>query len=314
MANNIKPMARVPIVPSSYQNKGDHKLHELVMDYESNDLYVKDENGYINITGRIRDNIQEAIDSGVSIEIVTEDTIPSIDSRKKNTWYLVITDSELDDNLGTALVVDNYVYYGLIDDDYNSSRNYSLLSQNMIPSVFGKAEKLKILLSEGYNPCFYVPTNMRISCKYESNKAIEMNTMDVIYIFSPQYGTYRSYNMITPVDPEYNITNSKKYFEFSITVDGANTNDVSFEAINDDIGFKPIAPLSIEIGKLIPNLPTPVWEDRRYKFKGWSLKRTVFDQIDITEYKVVKPITLYAWFDYDAQGNRSTVNVISETE
>ena len=39
MADNKKYMARVPIIPDDFANKDEHKDHELVMDFESNDIY-----------------------------------------------------------------------------------------------------------------------------------------------------------------------------------------------------------------------------------------------------------------------------------
>ena len=40
MADNKKYMARVPIIPDDFENKDEHKNHELVMDFIENDIYV----------------------------------------------------------------------------------------------------------------------------------------------------------------------------------------------------------------------------------------------------------------------------------
>lgn len=315
MANNIKPMARIPIVPSNYSNKEDHKLHELVMDYTNNDIYVKDPDGYINITGKIKETVQNTISHGAVIEIVTEDTIPVIDSRKKNHWYLVITDSETDTSNPTKVVVDTYVYYGLVDENYNISRNYSLLSQNTMSSRTNGASAIKFLLSDNLKPCFYVPSNTQISCVYDdgNNTALETSIIENIYVFSPQDGTYNEYNVVMFDNIDPTLTAGKQYLNLLVTTYGSNSNNITFESATGATQFKPILPIQVDTGSHILQLPHPEWEDRRYSFKGWSLKKSIYDPIDINEYVVVKPITLYAWFDYNAQGNRTTVTVVSTT-
>ena len=315
MTNNTKPMARVPIVPSDYANKEDHKLHELVMDYTNNDIYVKDADGYVNLTGKIKQTIQAAIDNGAVIELVTKDTIPTVENRKKNHWYLIITDAEVNDENGKGVVVDTYIYYGLVDANYNAARNYSLLSQNMISSRTDEPIAIKMLVTEGFKPCFYVPSNTKITCVYNDGHStkLEYNIVDNIYTFSPQDGTYTAYNVVMFDNIETTAINGKNYLNLLVTASGSNTNDISFETVNDTVGFKPILPIAVETNTHIAQLPQPEWEDKRYSFKGWSLKRSVYDPIDIAEYTVTKPITLYAWFDYNAQGNRVTVNVVSTT-
>lgn len=311
MENNIKPMARIPIVPSNYSNKEDHKLHELVMDYTNNDIYVKDPDGYVNITGKIKETVKNAISNGAVIEIVTEDTIPVLDSRKKNHWYLVITEAETDTDNPSKVIVDTYVYYGLIDKTYNIARNYSLLSQNTI-SARTDATPIKFLLTDGYSPCFYVPSTTQISVVYDdvAHTPLETKTIESIYIFSPQDGTYSEYNVIMfdKIDP--NITNGKQYLNVLVTIYGSDSSNISFDTMVGAPQIKAILPIQVENHSHILQLPHPEWEDRRFKFKGWSLKKNIYDPIDINEYIVIKPITLYAWFDYEAPGTRSTVTIV----
>ena len=59
MVDNTKLMARIPIIPEDFVNKEQHKTNELVMDYLTNDLYVKTEDGYVNITGNIKEEIKK---------------------------------------------------------------------------------------------------------------------------------------------------------------------------------------------------------------------------------------------------------------
>ena len=50
MADNDKYIARIPIVLDEFKNKNNHQNHELVVDIDNEDLYIKNGNGYINIT------------------------------------------------------------------------------------------------------------------------------------------------------------------------------------------------------------------------------------------------------------------------
>ena len=70
MADNDKYIARIPIVLDEFKNKNNHQNHELVVDIDNEDLYIKNGNGYINITGKIREQIKE-IQDGSSVSVIT---------------------------------------------------------------------------------------------------------------------------------------------------------------------------------------------------------------------------------------------------
>lgn len=311
MIDNKKPMARVPIVPSNFANKDLHKLHELVLDYTNNDIYVKDTDGYVNLTGRIRDSVQYAIENGITIEVVTEDTLPQISDRKRNCWYLVIQESErIDGDDTTKVVIESYIYYGLIDKNFNIHKKYSLISQNVITS--SDTHTIKFLVEDGLTPCFYVPSNVNISCKYSgTNTQAETTALDNIFIFSPQDGTYSEYRIMALNDINAEIVNGKRYITIDVSATTANESLISFESTADNIGFKEITPLAVVNNNYIMSLPVPEWTDKRYSFKGWSLKKSVFDKIDIGDYLVTRNITLYAWFDYNERTRNATVSIRS---
>ena len=78
MAENEKYTARIPIVPDSLENRRRHKDKELVMDFTEDDLYIKRGDEYINITGEIREHVEQIQDGSSVIHIVTEETLPPI--------------------------------------------------------------------------------------------------------------------------------------------------------------------------------------------------------------------------------------------
>lgn len=175
MGDNTKYVARVPIVPDNFDNKDEHKNHELVMDFNEVDLYVKDGDGYINITGQIRESIKEIQDGSSVIHIVTEDTLPSIEDRLANHWYYVITKAE-ESGSGDIIATANYIYYGTVQSYYND-KNYLLISQN---TTIGSS-RIKFEIEEGYSPCLYIPANMsatftKVKDKYVINQSSRIIT------------------------------------------------------------------------------------------------------------------------------------------
>ena len=125
-----KKTGRIPIVPDDFKNKSEHIDKEILMDYVNNNLYILRDGEYINITGRIMDSIQQIQDGTSVIHICTEDTLPNIQDRRKNHWYLVVTDTTEYGNNDTSISKINYIYYGLIEETYINNGNYLLIAQN----------------------------------------------------------------------------------------------------------------------------------------------------------------------------------------
>ena len=169
MAENTKYVARVPIVPDDFNNQDEHKNHELVMDFNTADLYIKDGDGYVNITGKLREEIKKIHDGSAVIHIVTEDTLPAVEERSQNHWYYVITKAE--NSSGDSIATANYIYYGTVKS-YYPAKDYLLISQN---TTIGSS-RVKFHIEEGYSPCLYIPTNMSATFSYAPSYKFLINS------------------------------------------------------------------------------------------------------------------------------------------
>lgn len=288
MADNDKYIARIPIVLDEFKNKNNHQNHELVVDIDNEDLYIKNGNGYINITGKIREQIKEIQDGSSVIHIVTEQTIPPVKDREENHWYYVITDTE--DADGGSMSTTSYIYYGLIKT-YDTSKNYLLIGQNTTTS----ADVVKMTVAEGYVPCFYVPINYNASFKNNSTgKAITATIEDRIYAMNSSAGSYIAYDVyiLQLYDAgDYNI---------KIDLTGSNNFSINFDTNEANVpGLKLPNTMSVRDGDTIGTIVDPTWTDPRFIFKGWSTSKIAATIIDPTKYKPNSNMTLFAWFEYN---------------
>ena len=289
MADNKKYMARVPIIPDDFENKDEHKNHELVMDFAENDLYVKNGNGYVSITGQIKEDIKNIQDGSVVVHIVTEDTLPAIKDRPDNHWYYVITSSETVKSGAVGLA--NYVYYGLVENSAVSKLyQYILIAQNMISD----SSVVKMTIREGYTAVFYVPINMSaLFSNDDTGEIIEAEVQDRLYAINNIDGSYVAYDVYSlniEEEGEYNIavdlSGSDYYnihFDTNISVSGL--------VLPDDIKIR----IGSAFGNLLPEEPTKT--DARYMFRGWSLNKIAQLLVDDT-YIPEGNTTLYAFYEY----------------
>lgn len=288
MADNDKYIARIPIVLDEFKNKNNHQNHELVVDIDNEDLYIKNGNGYINITGKIREQIKEIQDGSSVIHVVTEQTIPPVKDREENHWYYVITDTE--DADGGSMSTTSYIYYGLIKT-YDTSKNYLLIAQNTTTG----SDVVKMTVAEGYVPCFYIPINYNASFKNNStSKAITATIEDRVYAMNSAAGSYIAYDVyvLQLYDAgDYNI---------KIDLTGSNNFSINFDTNEANVpGLKLPATMSVRDGDTIGTIVTPTWTDPRFIFKGWSTSKIAATIIDPTKYKPNGNMTLFAWFEYN---------------
>ena len=290
MADNKKYMARVPIIPDDFENKDEHKDHELVMDFVENDIYVKNGDGYVSITGQIKEDIKNIQDGSVVVHIVTEDTLPAIKDRPENHWYYIITNAETVKSGAVGLA--NYVYYGLVDNYATSVLyKYILIAQNMISD----SSVVKMTIREGYSAVFYVPINMSATfANDDTGEIIDAEVQDRLYAINNVDGSYVAYDVyildITE-EGEYNIAvdlaGSDYYnihFDTNISVGGL--------VLPDDIKIR----MGSSFGTLLPDEPTKT--DARYTFQGWSINKIAPVIVD-SNYVPESNLTLYAFYMYE---------------
>lgn len=271
MADNTKYVARVPIVPDDFNNQDEHKNHELVMDFTDVDLYVKDGDGYINITGQLRESIKKIHDGSSVIHIVTEDTLPAVEERSQNHWYYVITRAE--NSSGDSIATANYIYYGTVKS-YYPTKDYLLISQN---TTIGSS-RVKFHIEEGYSPCLYIPTNMSATFSYapsyefliNSKLAARANQKENTIEFDTSVGReeYNGYkyqiilmdeNMV-PVAPSKtgNIGTSDS-FEIDCPIE---TKNILFSLYNDQDRF-----IGNQLEKIVDPNPADVGENIDFEIK-----------------------------------------------
>ena len=288
MADNTKYIARIPIVLDEFKNKNNHQNHELVVDIDNEDLYIKNGNGYINITGKIREEIKEIQDGSSVIHIVTEQTIPPIKDREENHWYYVITSTE--DAEGGSMSTTSYVYYGLIKT-YDTEKNYLLIAQNTTTT----SDIVKMVVAEGYVPCFYVPSNYNASFKNnDTGKAIPYTIEDRIYAMNSAAGSYIAYDVYI-----LQLYNASTY-SIKLDLTGSNNFIINFDTNQANVpGLKLPNSLSVRDGDNIGTIVDPTWTDPRFVFKGWSTSKIAATIIDPKKYKPNGSMTLFAWFEYN---------------
>ena len=282
-------VARIPIVPDDFINSNIHKDHELVMDFEKDDLYVKKGDGYVNITGQIKEDIKTVRDGSSVIHIVTESTLPQIQNRPENNWYYVITRAQEMDN-GGQVITSNYIYYGLIDI-YDVQKNYLLISQNVTDGI----NTLRFDLMEGYVPCFYIPVIYSASfTDHETGEQIDFSIRDRIYALNTVSGTYNAYDVYV-----LDILEQGTYF-VDLDLIGTNAFYIRFDTnVSNIAGLVLPETIAVNDGDVIGPISEPEKDDPRYDFQGWSTSKYAPVYIDTETYKPEESITLYAWYVYN---------------
>ena len=291
--DNIKIMARTPIIPDDFQNKLEHKDHELVMDFQTQDIYVKINGEYINITGQIKDSIKEIQDGSVVIHIVTEDTLPPVKERPENHWYYIVTKAE-EFGTGEGEDVETYIYYGAVDDSYLEEKNYVLIAQNM---VTGSAQ-VKMQIGEGYTACFYVPITLSPRfINHTTGEVISYDVVDRLYALNASVGSYVSYDVYM-----LNLSITGEVI-IDLDITGTDYFTITFDTMTEVAGLVLPDPIEVKDGNAIGSIPDPTWDEPRYIFTGWSTNRITYTPIDPSTYKPEKDTVLFAWFEYDASVN-----------
>lgn len=288
MANDSKKyVARVPIIPDDLANSNRHVNHELVMDFQNEDLYVKYEDAYSNITGKIKEDVKEIQDGSSIIHVVTEQSLPPVKERSENNWYYVITSAE--ENGGSYIATSRYIYYGLIKT-YDTSKNYLLIAQNMTTGN----DIVAVTILEGYCPCFYVPITYGANFKNaDTGEVINATIEDRIYTMNPEIGSYVAYDVysLELYEPgDYNI---------KIDLSGSTTFTVTFDANQTPAGLVLPEDIHVEDGDCIGPVADPTWDDARYEFQGWSLNKIAMTPVNPVSYKPNENLTLFAWFEYN---------------
>ena len=285
---DTKYVARIPVVPDDFENQNSHKDHELVMDFEQDDLYVKKGDGYVNITGQIKEDVKEIKDGSSVIHIVTEQTVPPINDRPANHWYYIITRSK--EQSGDPVYVNKYIYYGLIKTPYGENNNL-LIGQN----VTSDSDIVPFTILEGYCPCFYIPINYTASFTFTgTTDIIEYEIKDRIYAINTLYGTYEAYDVYV-----LDITEPGEY-SVTLTSNGNDTFTVTFGANIESIeGLILPDPIEVHLGQAIGFVQEPIKDDPHYDFQGWSNSKHAFVAIDTETYQPEENMTLYAWYEYN---------------
>lgn len=301
MANNEKLSARIPIILDDLMNKQAHKDKELVFDYLEEDIYIRRGDSYVNITGSIRDTVEEIKDGSMIIHIVTEESLPAIKDREKNHWYLVVTKSE---DYGTGNPIDsaNSIYYGVINNEYYEDKSYLLIAQNMItdPSV------VKLNVIEGYRACFYVPTQFEPTfTNDETGEIMQFYIQDRLYALTSD-GTAVSYDVYVCDETDMGVV--------YIQVEFASIQWLTIKILTNDTNVEGLVFDKTEIkvvdGDPIGAIQDPTWTSYRYIFQGWSSKKAEFVPVDPLTYVPTDDMNLYAYFVYDGDMSKYEYKVI----
>lgn len=297
MAENEKYTARIPIVPDSLENRRRHKDKELVMDFTEDDLYIKRGDEYINITGEIREHVEQIQDGSSVIHIVTEETLPPISERSKNHWYFVVTES-YDFDTQTGKDTSTYIYYGIINQEYYRDKSYLLVAQNM----FTDPGCVKMRAAEDHYLCFYVPSDRtpRFS-NDETGEELRFIIKDRLYCLTPTNTTI-SYDVY--ISEKDNLGDIDVKVEFIAST--YNTVSIESNYINITGLHLEVTSVALEPGQHINSLPDPVWTEARYIFKGWSTNKVSFEEIDLETYSPDGDVTIYAYFEYDDDMSKYT--------
>ncbi|MBR1987492.1 MAG: InlB B-repeat-containing protein [Clostridia bacterium] len=307
MADNQKLTARVPIICADFENKDMHKDKELVMDYKNQDIYLKESDRYINITGRLKDQIQEIQDGSMVVHIVTENTLPPIKDRPENHWYFVITKSETIEN-GEEVNVNSYIYYGVVESNFfENASNYILTAQNMIADPASVA----MTVNKGYRACFYVPTSYNPSFYNNvTGEPIPFTVIDRLYIVD------NSLNSIIAVDVYLSDEEELGDVDIMIDYQGNMFYQIQLEPNESAITglVMPDSPISVKVGSAIGSIQDPTWTELRYVFRGWSTNKLTYTAVDTTKYIPEKNMTLYAFFEYIADASLLAYSVSNVSE
>lgn len=302
--SNTKYTARIPIIPDDVNNKSEHKDKEILMDFSNDDIYIYRNGKYINITGEIKEIVENIKDGTSIIHIVTEDSLPAIKDREKNHWYWVVTDSK-DYGSGQSVNTTSYIYYGVINDEYYKDKSYLLIAQNMIinPSA------VKINAPEGYKVCFYIPTEYEPQFfNDETGEVIPFTIQDRLYCLTPD-NTSISYDVY--VSDSDNLGN----IYINITYTGTDWYSIKFSANYDIQGLElSETERKIEDGEYLGRVKDPSWTDPRYIFKGWSTNKIEFEEINPETYIPGSSETIYAYFEYDNDMSKYTYKCIFVSE
>lgn len=307
MSDNLKNTARIPIILGDFKHNSLHKDRELLMDYDNTDIYLYEGGRYINITGRIKDQIDEIQDGSMVIHICTEDTLPLIKDRPVNHWYYVITKAE---ELATGEVVNlnTYIYYGVVSDTFfDNTNNYVLIAQNMItdPDTI-----INMSIGSGYRACFYVPTHYTPTFyRGDTTTEIEFEKKDRLYVLDNTAST------LVPVDVYVSKNHSLGDIEIKVSYSGGThygikieSNDPNIEGLQlpSDILVKITTPPSV-----IGPIPNPIWTSSRFLFRGWSKSKVSYDPVNPLTFAPDKNMILYAYFEYKPSSGtgRSAFNV-----
>lgn len=289
-ADNTTYVARVPIVPDDFANKLQHKDNELVMDFENNDLYVKRDGEYINITGQIREAVKEIQDGSMVLHICTEDTVPAIKDRETNHWYYVV-EKVKDYDGGQAVNTDTYIYYGVVDESYDEDKSYLLIAQNM----FTGTNTVHMLAQEGYTCCFYVPITIEpYFFNDDTGDAIEYTIVDRLYGLDSTTGSYIAYDIYYLTLTTYGDVNIRIEYDLNIGY------TISFDSNVEPDGLVLPDPIIVQEGDVIGLVDDPIWTESRYSFRGWSSSSIGYTAVNVNTYKPEGDMVLFAWFDYNS--------------
>ena len=290
-ADNEKRTARIPIILDDVTSRKEHKNLELLMDYLKDDIYLYKDGKYINITGTIKDSIKEIQDSSCAIHIVTPDTVPPVKDRKANNWYLIIQSAVDMANSDDVKDLTTYIYYGVVDKDYYTDRNYLLVSQNM---TTGEGN-VHVNAPEGYKVAFYIPVDYEAKFKNaKTDEVLSFTPQDRLYILTPQnrsvaYDVYMSDDDALG-DIWINLTFTSSAW-YTVTL------MPNHSAIDNLV--MPESERKVPNGDAIGKLDDPTWTENRYIFKGWSTDNVNANIIDPTTWKPTQDCVLYAFFEYN---------------
>lgn len=187
---NKAQRARIPVVPMDIVNVNIAKEHELLMG--GDDIYVLKNGELVSITGALKEKIEEIRDGSAVIHICTELTLPPIQDRQENHWYLVVLEAE--DLLDSSSVdIDTYIYYGVVKADLIFNRDLLLLAQNMADSSNNEIV-VNINMLEAYKACFYIPATKSPAFKDGNGAIIEFIRQDEgIFVLTPDNMTIMYY-------------------------------------------------------------------------------------------------------------------------
>lgn len=305
MADNQYRTARIPIIPDDVENRSRHKDKELTFDPIEEDLYILRDGQYINITGNIRDTVEQIQDGSTVIHVVTEESLPSIKDRQKNHWYFVVTKSE-EYSSGDSVDTYSYIYYGVIDNTYYQDKSYLLIAQNMITNP----EAIQMNIIDGYKACFYVPTVYEPAFyNDETGERLSFTLQDRLYCLTPD-GVSIPYDVY--ISDETNLGNIYVNIEFSGTdwyVISIQSNDNSISGLE-----LPVTEIKVEDGKPIGSIKEPIWAAPRYIFRGWSSVKTEFIEVDPLTFIPTGNTKIYAYFDYDNDSSKYTYKAIYNSD